>query len=63
MSYVTGNLTFTVYAENLTDKIYKEHTLLQSNSTAPAPSNIYLGGDAVVWSEGRILGASVKLKW
>lgn len=63
VSYIVGNLTFTAYASNLTDKIYKDHTLLQSNSTAPSPSNIYLGGDAVVWSEGRTVGASVKVKW
>jgi hypothetical protein len=42
----------------VTDKIYKEHTLLETNSTAPAPSGIYLGGDAVSWSEGRIVGGS-----
>jgi iron complex outermembrane receptor protein len=62
-SYVVGNISFTAYVENLTNKIYKDHTLLESNSTAPVPSNIYLGGDAVVWSEGRIVGASVKVKW
>jgi hypothetical protein len=32
--------------------------LLETNSTAPAPSNIYLGGDAVAWSECRIIGGS-----
>jgi iron complex outermembrane receptor protein len=58
LSYVTGKVTFTAYANNVADKLYKLHTLLETNSTAPAPSNIYLGGDAVAWSEGRIIGGS-----
>jgi len=59
LSYIIGKITLTAYVQNLTDKIYKEHTLLQTNSTAPSPSNIYLGGDTVSWSEGRIVGASI----
>jgi iron complex outermembrane recepter protein len=58
LSYNIRKLTFTAYVNNVTDKIYKVHTLLETNSTAPAPSNIYLGGDAVSWSEGRIFGGS-----
>lgn len=63
LSYVVHKLTFTGYVENLTNKIYKVHTLLETNSTAPVPSSIYLGGDAVSWSEGRIFGASVTAKF
>jgi iron complex outermembrane receptor protein len=58
LSYIVHKVTFTAYVNNVTDKIYKEHTLLETNSTAPAPSGIYLGGDAVSWSEGRIVGGS-----
>jgi iron complex outermembrane recepter protein len=63
LSYQIGKLTFTGYVNNVTGKIYKQHTLLQTNSTAPAPSNIYLGGDAVSWSEGRIVGGSFTVRW
>jgi iron complex outermembrane recepter protein len=58
ISYIYKKVTFTGYVNNVTDKIYKVHTLLETNSTAPAPSNIYLGGDAVSWSEGRTFGGS-----
>jgi len=58
ISYIVKKVTFTGYVNNLNDKIYKEHTLLETNSTAPIPSNIYLGGDAVSWSTGRTFGAS-----
>jgi iron complex outermembrane recepter protein len=58
ISYLYKKLTFTGYVNNVADKIYKVHTLLETNSTAPAPSNIYLGGDAVSWSEGRTFGGS-----
>jgi iron complex outermembrane receptor protein len=63
LSYIAGKLTVTAYVNNVTDKIYKQHTLLQSNSTAPTPSNIYLGGDTVSWSEGRIFGGSFTVHW
>ncbi len=59
ISYIVNKVTFTGYVNNVTDKIYKEHTLLETNSTAPIPSNIYLGGDAVSWSIGRTFGASL----
>jgi iron complex outermembrane receptor protein len=59
ISYSVQKVTFTGYVNNVSDKIYKVHTLLQTNSTAPAPSNIYLGGDTVSWSEGRTFGASL----
>ena len=58
ISYIVKKLTFTGYVNNVTDKIYKVHTLLETNSTAPVPSNIYLGGDGVAWSEGRTFGGS-----
>jgi iron complex outermembrane receptor protein len=58
LSYIVHKVTFTAYVNNVTDKIYKVHTLLETNSTAPAPSGIYLGGDAVSWSEARIFGGS-----
>jgi iron complex outermembrane recepter protein len=63
LSYIVGKVTFTGYVNNVTDKIYKQHTLLETNSTAPAPSNIYLGSDAVSWSEGRIVGGSFTVRW
>jgi iron complex outermembrane receptor protein len=63
LSYVVGKVMFTGYVNNVTDKIYKQHTLLQTNSTAPSPSNIYLGGDAVSWSEGRTFGGSFTVRW
>jgi iron complex outermembrane receptor protein len=63
LSYNVKKVTFTGYVQNVTDKIYKVHALLETNSTAPAPSNIYLGGDAVAWSEGRIFGASIVVKF
>lgn len=63
VSYVVGKITLTAYVNNLTDKIYKQHTLLQTNSTAPFPSSIYLGGDTVSWSQGRIAGASVTARF
>jgi iron complex outermembrane recepter protein len=63
LSYLIGKVDFTAYVNNVTDKIYKQHTLLQTNSTAPAPSNIYLGGDTVSWSEGRIIGGSFTVRW
>jgi iron complex outermembrane receptor protein len=58
ISYIVKKVTFTGYVNNVNDKIYKEHTLLETNSTTPIPSNIYLGGDAVSWSTGRTFGAS-----
>jgi iron complex outermembrane receptor protein len=63
LSYIRGKLTFTAYTTNVTDKIYKQHTLLQTNTTAPAPSNTYLGGDTVSWSEGRIIGGSFTVRF
>jgi iron complex outermembrane receptor protein len=63
LSYDIRKVTFTAYVNNVTDKIYKQHTLLETNSTAPAPSNIYLGGDAVSWSEGRIVGGSFTVRF
>jgi len=63
LSYIVHKVTFTAYVGNVTDKIYKVHTLLQTNSTAPTPSNIYLGSDAVSWSEGRIVGGSFTLRF
>ncbi len=63
LSYNIGKLTFTGYANNIAGKIYKQHTLLQTNSTAPATSNIYLGGDTVSWSEGRLIGGSFTVRW
>ncbi|MEA3132672.1 MAG: iron complex outerrane recepter protein [Gammaproteobacteria bacterium] len=63
LSYIVGKVAFTGYVNNVTDKIYKQHTLLQTNSTAPTPSNIYLGGDAVSWSEGRTFGGSFTVRW
>jgi iron complex outermembrane recepter protein len=63
LSYNIHKVTFTGYVSNVTDKIYKLHALLETNSTAPAPSNIYLGGDAVAWSEGRIFGASLTVRF
>jgi len=63
LSYDIRKVTFTAYVNNVTDKIYKQHTLLETNSTAPAPSNIYLGGDAVSWSQGRIVGGSFTVRF
>ena len=63
VAYTINKVTLTGYVSNITDKIYKEHALLETNSTAPAPSNIYLGGDAVSWSEGRIFGASLTVRF
>jgi iron complex outermembrane recepter protein len=63
LSYLIGKVTFTGYVNNVTDKIYKQHTLLQTNSTAPTGSNIYLGGDTVSWSEGRTFGGSFTVRW
>jgi outer membrane receptor protein involved in Fe transport len=63
LSYLIGKVTFTGYINNVTDKIYKQHTLIETNSTAPVPSNIYLGSDAVSWSEGRIFGGSFTVRW
>ena len=63
LSYDIRKVTFTAYVNNVTDKIYKQHTLLETNSTAPAPSNVYLGGDAVSWSEGRIVGGSFTVRF
>jgi iron complex outermembrane recepter protein len=63
LSYIFRKLNFTAYANNVTDKSYKVHTLLETNSTAPAPSNIYLGGDAVSWSQGRIIGGSLTVRF
>jgi iron complex outermembrane receptor protein len=63
LSYVLDKVTFTAYADNVAGKIYKLHTLLETNTTAPAPSNIYPGGDAVSWSEGRIIGGSFNVRF
>jgi iron complex outermembrane recepter protein len=63
LSYDIRKVSFTAYVNNVTDKIYKQHTLLETNSTAPAPSNVYLGGDAVSWSEGRIVGGSFTVRF
>jgi iron complex outermembrane recepter protein len=63
LSYIVGKVTFTGYVNNLTDKIYKEHTQLETNSTAPTPSKIYLGSEAVSWSEGRIFGGSFTVRF
>jgi outer membrane receptor protein involved in Fe transport len=51
------------YVNNVTDRIYKLHALLQTNSTAPAPSNIYLGGDTAALSQGRIFGGSFTVRF
>lgn len=63
LSYDLKKLTLTAYVSNITDKIYKLHTLLETNSTAPVPSGIYVGGDAVAWSEGRIFGGSITVRF
>ncbi len=63
LSYNISRVSFMAYVDNVTDKIYKLHALLQTNSTAPAPSNIYLGGDTVAFSQGRIFGGSFTVRF
>lgn len=46
-----GQHVFTLYADNLTDKVYKNHTL-----TAFVPGTI--NGDIVYWAPGRRVGVS-----
>jgi len=63
LSYNISKVSFMAYVNNVTDRIYKLHALLQTNSTAPAPSNIYLGGDTVALSQGRIFGGSFTVRF
>ena len=63
LSYNVSKVSFMFYVNNITNKIYKLHALLQTNSTAPAPSNIFLGGDTVAWSEGRVFGGSLTVRF
>ena len=50
-----GKHTFTAYVNNLTDKIYKNHTL-----TSFSPGTI--NGDSVIWGPRRTFGISYVIK-
>jgi iron complex outermembrane recepter protein len=63
LSYNISKVSFMAYVNNVTDRIYKLHALLQTNSTAPAPSNIFLGGDTVAFSQGRVFGGSFTVRF
>jgi iron complex outermembrane recepter protein len=63
LSYNISKVSFMAYVNNVTDRLYKLHALLQTNSTAPATSNIYLGGDTVAFAQGRTFGGSFTVRF
>jgi len=56
VSYITGDdkINFTVYANNVTDKVYRNHAL---------PGTQGATGATTIWGEPRTVGVSVTTRW